>query len=69
VVVKGRQSGPSAGLPGLEPQAYAPWRASWLGVTTERREREVILSLDGEVAGQGVLASIAHLVRRRHPKD
>jgi len=42
-------------LPGLDPQAYARWRASEIGAITERLERELILELIGEVHGRRIL--------------
>lgn len=39
----------------LGPEAYARWRASEIGATTERLERQLILELVGDVRGQSVL--------------
>jgi ubiquinone biosynthesis O-methyltransferase len=40
-----------AGVPDLGPKAYARWRASEIGATTERLERRLILELVGDVSG------------------
>lgn len=45
----------TGGLPGLDPQVYAKWRASELGAITERLERRLMLELIGDVAGVRVL--------------
>lgn len=42
-------------LPGLDPRAYARWRGSPLGATTEELERGLILELLGDVSGRRVL--------------
>jgi ubiquinone biosynthesis O-methyltransferase len=42
-------------LPELGPDTYARWRASELGVTTERLERSLILELVGDVSGKRIL--------------
>ena len=39
----------------VEPDAYVSWRASRIGITTERLERRVILQLAGDVCGRMVL--------------
>lgn len=46
---------PACVVPELGPEAYARWRASELGDTTERLERTLILELAGEVKGRRVL--------------
>jgi hypothetical protein len=46
---------PGCKIPELGPGSYAEWRASDLGVITERRERGLILELVGSVAGRSVL--------------
>lgn len=38
-------------LPGLAPEIYARWRASEIGATTERLERQMILELVGDAQG------------------
>jgi ubiquinone/menaquinone biosynthesis C-methylase UbiE len=40
---------------GLGPEVYARWRASQIGATTERPERELILELAGDVCGCRIL--------------
>lgn len=42
---------PIRDLPGLGPAAHARWRSSELGATTERLQRQLILSLVGDVRG------------------
>ncbi|MBX5453068.1 MAG: class I SAM-dependent methyltransferase [Acidobacteriia bacterium] len=42
-------------VPELGPEIYAGWRASDIGVITERLERALILKLAGEVRGKKVL--------------
>lgn len=42
-------------VPGLGPEAYARWRASEIGATTEHLERTTILDLLGDVDGKRVL--------------
>jgi ubiquinone biosynthesis O-methyltransferase len=42
-------------IPDLGPDAYARWRASEIGVITERLERRLILELVGDVGGCRVL--------------
>jgi ubiquinone biosynthesis O-methyltransferase len=42
-------------LPELGPEVYARWRASKIGATTERLERQLILELVGDVQGCKVL--------------
>lgn len=42
-------------IPGLNPEAYARWRASEVGAITERLERRLILDLVGDVRGRSVL--------------
>ena len=42
-------------VPKLSPESYAQWRASELGATTERLERQLILELLGDVTGREVL--------------
>ena len=42
-------------LPELGPEAYVRWRASDLGATTERLERDLILQLVGDVRARKVL--------------
>jgi 2-polyprenyl-3-methyl-5-hydroxy-6-metoxy-1,4-benzoquinol methylase len=39
----------------LGPECYARWRASEIGATTERLERQLILELVGDVGGRKVL--------------
>jgi ubiquinone biosynthesis O-methyltransferase len=46
---------PAGTLPDLGPDAYTRWRASEIGATTERLERELILELVGDVSGCKVL--------------
>ena len=46
---------PACVIPDLGPPAYARWRASELGATTERLERDLVLELIGDVSGQRVL--------------
>jgi len=46
---------PICDLPDLGPDAYARWRASEVGVITERLERELILDLIGDVDDRRVL--------------
>lgn len=46
---------PACVIPELGPSAYARWRVSEIGATTERLERELILELVGDVDGQRVL--------------
>jgi ubiquinone biosynthesis O-methyltransferase len=46
---------PAGTLPHLGPDAYARWRASEIGATTERLERRLILELVGDVRGRKVL--------------
>jgi ubiquinone biosynthesis O-methyltransferase len=48
-------NGPTCRIPGLGPEAYARWRASEIGATTERREGGLILELVGDVGGRRVL--------------
>ena len=42
-------------MAGFESEAYARWRRSEIGATTERLERRLILELVGEVSGRKVL--------------
>lgn len=42
-------------LPNLGPEVYAKWRASGIGEITETLQRQLILSLLGDVAGRRVL--------------
>ncbi|MEX0842669.1 MAG: class I SAM-dependent methyltransferase [Xanthobacteraceae bacterium] len=42
-------------IPDLGPDAYARWRSSEIGATTERLERELILELVGDDSGRTVL--------------
>jgi ubiquinone/menaquinone biosynthesis C-methylase UbiE len=44
-----------APIPDLGPEVYARWRASGIGATTERVERQLILELIGDVSGCRVL--------------
>jgi SAM-dependent methyltransferase len=46
-------SGDAAGRFG--PEAYADWRASWLGDATEALEQDLVLRLAGDVSGRRVL--------------
>jgi ubiquinone biosynthesis O-methyltransferase len=46
---------PTCDLPGLDPDTYARWRASQVGMITERVERRLILDLIGDVRGESVL--------------
>jgi ubiquinone biosynthesis O-methyltransferase len=46
---------PAGAIPDLGPECYARWRASEIGATTERLERELILELVGDVGGRRVL--------------
>lgn len=46
---------PTAPIPDLGPEVYARWRASDLGATTERLERQLILELLGDVSSCRVL--------------
>jgi ubiquinone biosynthesis O-methyltransferase len=46
---------PACAIPDLGPECYARWRASEIGATTERLERELILELVGDVGGRRVL--------------
>jgi 2-polyprenyl-3-methyl-5-hydroxy-6-metoxy-1,4-benzoquinol methylase len=46
---------PAYAIPDLGPEFYARWRASQIGATTERLERELILELAGDVGGRTVL--------------
>jgi ubiquinone biosynthesis O-methyltransferase len=58
-------------LPDLGPDAYARWRASELGIITERLERELILELVGDVQDRKVLdigcgdGEFAHALAKR----
>lgn len=45
----------SGQVPGLGPESYIDWRASDVGVVTDRLERRLILDLVGEVCGRTVL--------------
>jgi ubiquinone biosynthesis O-methyltransferase len=47
--------GPACAIPDLGPECYARWRASEIGATTERLERQLILELVGDVGGRKVL--------------
>jgi ubiquinone biosynthesis O-methyltransferase len=42
-------------IPDLGPDVYARWRASEIGATTERLERQLILELVGDVSGCRIL--------------
>jgi len=46
---------PACAIPDLGPEVYIRWRASELGATTERLERDLILELVGEVSDRRVL--------------
>jgi 2-polyprenyl-3-methyl-5-hydroxy-6-metoxy-1,4-benzoquinol methylase len=46
---------PACEIPDLGPEVYARWRASKIGATTERLERQLILELIGNIAGRRVL--------------
>ena len=46
---------PASAIPDLGPECYARWRASEIGATTERLERQLILELVGDVGGRRVL--------------
>ncbi len=46
---------PGLAVPDLGPEVYARWRASELGMLTERLERDVVLQRIGCVEGQSVL--------------
>ncbi len=46
---------PSCDLTGLWPEIYARWRASEIGLRTERLERTLVLELLRDVAGKDVL--------------
>jgi ubiquinone biosynthesis O-methyltransferase len=46
---------PTCEFPEMGPEVYARWRASEIGATTERLERELILELVCDVRGQRVL--------------
>jgi hypothetical protein len=46
---------PASAIPNLGPDAYAHWRASELGVITERLERQLIVELVGNVEGCRIL--------------
>jgi ubiquinone biosynthesis O-methyltransferase len=48
-------SEPASSLPDLGPEAYARWRTSEIGATTERLERQLILELVGDVSAKRVL--------------
>jgi ubiquinone biosynthesis O-methyltransferase len=48
-------SEPTGAIADLGPRVYARWRASEIGATTERLERELILELLGDVNGCRVL--------------
>jgi 2-polyprenyl-3-methyl-5-hydroxy-6-metoxy-1,4-benzoquinol methylase len=48
-------SKPASAIPGLGPETYTRWRASQLGIITERLERQLILELAGYVAGRRIL--------------
>lgn len=48
-------SEPACAIPDLGPDVYSRWRASEIGVTTERLERELILELVGDVGGREIL--------------
>jgi ubiquinone biosynthesis O-methyltransferase len=42
-------------VPALSPEAYARWRGSELGATTERLERKLVLELAGDIRGCKIL--------------
>lgn len=46
-----RRSEPACASPDLWPEVYARWRASEIGATTDRLERQLILELVGDVSG------------------
>ena len=48
-------SEPPCSIPDLGPDVYARWRASEIGATTERLERQLILELVGNVGGRRIL--------------
>jgi ubiquinone biosynthesis O-methyltransferase len=48
-------SEPACAIPDLGPDVYARWRASEIGTITERRERQLILELVGDVSDCRVL--------------
>jgi SAM-dependent methyltransferase len=48
-------SEPACAIPDLGPETHVRWRASELGIITERIERRLILVLAGDVAGLRVL--------------
>ncbi len=50
-----READPVCDLPGLDPGAYARWRASDLGTITEQLERRLVLEFVGDVSGRRVL--------------
>jgi len=50
-----RDCEPPCEVPDLGPEVYARWRASRIGATTERLERQLILELIGNIAGRRIL--------------
>jgi ubiquinone biosynthesis O-methyltransferase len=46
---------PVIAVPDFAPKLYARWRASEIGATTERLERQLVLELIGDVSGRRVL--------------
>jgi ubiquinone biosynthesis O-methyltransferase len=48
-------SEPAGAIPDLGPEVYARWRASEIGATTERLERQLVLELVGDVSGCRIL--------------